>query len=254
MEELMMGDMERSFSMVFTVLGTLIAILSGFGSLLMLKPGPARSFLLSALILVALIDAAFIIWGINLRLERIADAKIRKPGPRPNPKPSPDEPKVKTPKVKEPETSEETAAAEGMDFALSSRFDPSIRQEFCIDSEVSGRFYHHSGRLKVQLERAAFNLCRYSVDGQRQVQYVIGIGRLSDIARKNWKAVAWSDKALKGSVAAGSESDITPSGPITIAANRLFKKKETPNLDDYGIVVSVYNPDRNGRYFLFQNN
>ncbi len=250
MEWLLIGNDESSLVLLFTVLGSFATLLGGFGSLMMLQPSQARKLLLALLILVALAEVFLVGWGINFRLAKAAAVekdKAPKPRPGPAPRPSPKEVSIK------PEQTEEQAMAGGVTFSMSSRSDPSIRKQYCVDSNLSGTFYHYAGRVMVKLETADFDLCKYSSDGERQVEYRVGIGPRSEIGRRNWRAVSWS-QAQRGGVTVGGGSQLTPEKSFAIPIKRFAKNKSAIDLTSYGVVVSVYNRDRRGLYYLSAEN
>jgi hypothetical protein len=255
--EFLLTDNESSLVLLFTVLGSFATLLAAFGSLLMLQPSQVRRLLLALLILVGLAEVLLVGWGINSRRAKAAAAekkKIVKPRPGPAPKSSPKEvgPKPTEVELKSNET-EEQAMASGVTFTMSSRSDASIRQQYCVDSVLSGTFYSHGGRLMVKLHSADFDLCKYSSDGQRQIEFRVGIGTNNDVAKKNWKAISWS-QSQKGSVNASGGSQLAPEEALVVPMKRHGKNKSAPDLRTYAAVVSVYNRDRRGLYYLKDEN
>src|ERR1051325_3583034 len=252
MERLLIGNEESSLVLLFTVLGSFGTLLGGFGSLLLLQKAPVRKALLASLLMVGMAEVFLVGWGINLRLAKAAALEKRSPKPRPGPAPAPPAP---TPKELDPEPgiTEDKAISNGVKFNLSSRSDPSIRREYCIDSNVSGTLYNYDRRLMVKLSGADFDLCKYSVADDRQVEYRIGVAPKKDIARSNWRAVFWS-QPQKGRVTLGGSAQLIPEKSLVVPIRRPDKNKGAIDLTNYGVVLSVYNRARRGLYYLADAN
>jgi hypothetical protein len=246
MEWLLTNNNESSLVLFLTVLGSFATLLGGFGSLLMLQPSKVRRLLLSLLIMIGLAEVFLVGWGINLRLAKAASVekdKTLRPRPNPAPRASPKEIEVK------PEQREEQAMVGGVTFNISSRSDVSIRRQYCVDSNLSGTLYKYAGRLMVKLNTANFDLCKNSSDGQRQIEFKVGVGTHNDITKRNWRGISWT-QPQKGLVVAGSGAELTPEKPLAVSMKRFSKNKPGGDLANYGVVVSVYNRDRRGLYYI----
>jgi hypothetical protein len=246
MEWLIPINDESSLVLHFTVLGSFASLLGSFGSLLILQPSRTKKLLLAMLLLVGFAELSLVGLGINARRERAARVEKKKsaaPRVEPTPIPQPTITEVK------PEQTEQQAIAEGIAFNISSRSDASIRKQYCVDSDLSGTVYVYGGKLMVKLGAVDFDLCKYSSDNERQIVYKIGIGSRDQIAQKKWGALSWS-QPQKGVVSATGSSLMTPEKSLVIRPKRQGKNKSAIDLSSYGVVASVYNPDRRGLYYF----
>ncbi|HEY6806392.1 MAG TPA: hypothetical protein VI306_22625 [Pyrinomonadaceae bacterium] len=226
----------------FTVIGVFIATVMGFVSLLRTTSNFIRTVGLVSLILLTAIQLFVLGWGVS-RL--VAGPEIRSPAPDRQPGPAPMYPKSgdnKEAAVSQPEQ-------DLISFNFSSRSDVRIRHQYCVDSDVSGVVVKSGEQVLVKMDRVSFDLCKYSSVSVRRLEFRVGIGRTDDIDHQNWRAIQWS-KSQKGSVVAGSESDMTPRAPISITTRGSLKTNLANGIGSYGVVVSVYNPDRKGLYYL----
>jgi hypothetical protein len=134
-------------------------------------------------------------------------------------------------------------------FYLSSTDNPTIRSTYCIDGEFQGEAQLSSSTVTIKLDKANFNLCRYSSDSQRKVFFQVGIGKREDIRAGNVAAIRWS-KPLGGDIAPDVPLELSPE-PISFKKDSLPKRKKGSfKLSDYGLSVRVFSPDRNGKYIL----
>jgi hypothetical protein len=227
----------------FTVIGVFVATVLGFVSLSKTTSVFARTAGFVFLIFLTAAELFVLGWGVS----RIMAGPERGPAPVPDRKPGPS---VTYPKNAEKmETAVPQPEQDLISFNFSSRSDASIRQQYCVDSDVSGTVVRSGDQVLVRMDRASFDLCKYSSVSARRLEFRVGIGSVDDIGRQNWRAIQWS-KPQKGSVVVGSESDLTPSTPINIATRGSLKINLTKGIGHYGVVVSVYNPDRRGLYYL----
>jgi hypothetical protein len=227
-----------------------IAVLTLIVGVLLLPGSRTRRALLSTAIIIVIVQVGFIIWVARRQIVHAAGTRhAPSPSPqvksRPTPSPAPQKPTLELPSSVDQNGPDSSAPS----FYLSSKNNPSIRATYCLDGEFEGGSQLGPGTVTIKLNKASFDLCKYSPDSERKAIFQIGIGKREDISKANEKAMLWS-KPISAAVTAGVPVDLGPQ-EVSFKKDSLPKKKNGPvNLSDYGISIRVFNPDRNGKYLL----
>lgn len=240
-----MHELEIFINICSQTIGALVAIVVGFLSIAKSKFGRVVCFTL--MIVFAAAEIFFLGMAVS-HFVRAAPEEHKTPNVE-RARVSPPQPRA-SPKQEEDKVASEDKPNEPLlRFNVSSKTDPSIRHGFCIDSDFSGTISKTGHKLLVTLDRASLELCKYSADTNRDVQIWFGFGTNDDITRENWRALNWSDPE-KGSLSAGQEVDLKSGKPIPILLTPSLQKRLSKSTAGYGVVVRVYNRDRNGLYYL----
>ena len=234
-----------------TLLSTPVAWLGLVIGALMLPATKARRTVNMLIVLTILLEIGFIGW-VAYRQTTAAAAPSRSPRPvpttQPIPRPSPS-PSAKAPTPQpSPEAPAEAEAPVAMQFSVSSKNDPSIRKDYCLDGKFEGEVRAGSDSINIDIHRANFDLCTDSKVGRREAQFQVGIGKLQDITSRNTKAIIWG-KPVAGTITAGQSLDFAPR-QVAFKKTQLGKKSGQVGLSGYGIIFRVYNKERRGEYFL----
>jgi hypothetical protein len=231
---------ENFVTIYFLMIGAIVPTVTGFFSAQKLDTPAQRTLGFTAMLVVSLA----VVFGCGLAIILLSTpthrTEIHVPGPWPVPSPPPQEVK--------PEI-EDKQNESLLTFNTDSRSKASIRQQFCIDSALGGTVSKSGNNIVANIDTATFNLCNYSSDNHRTVEFKIGIGKREDIAKADWPKINWS-KPQRGSITAGQETDLTPNAPIVIPLSRSLQTKLAKTPKNYNVVVSIYNPDRKGLYYL----
>lgn len=251
------GDwLQNNMSILLSTPATWLGLIIGA---ILIPSSRVRRTVYTTIAVTMIVQSGLIVW---LARRQIARAEGPKPAPtsspQAKPRPSPSVPnQASTPQPSPLIEQGEIEASEAVQFSVSSRNDPLIRMDYCLDGEFEGETSTNSNSINVTIGRANFDLCRYSVANTREVQFQVGVGKNSDIkniknkASKN--AIAWSKPVVVGEIAAGEFLNVAPQ-QLSFKKSQLVKKKGRVNLSEYGLVFRVYNPDRHGEYFLSREN
>lgn len=234
-----------------TLLSTPVAWLGLVIGALMLPATKARRTVSALIVFTILLEIGFIGWVVY-RQTTAAAAPRRPPRPtpttQPSPRPSPSPPaKAPTPQTS-PEAPAEAEDSGEVQFSVSSKSEPSIRKDYCLEGEFEGEVGAGSDSINIDIHKANFDLCTDSKVGRREAQFQVGVGKIQDIRSRNTKAIIWG-KPVTGTITAGQPLNFAPR-QVAFKKTLLGKKIGRASLSGYGIIFRVYNKERRGEYFL----
>lgn len=236
-----------------TVLGTPVAWLGLIIGALMLPASKTRRGVGAMIVLIIVVQLVFICWvayrqtdmakGAKKPPRRAPTATAKSGTPAATPR------LAATPQSSPTQDLGETDNSNAVQFSVSSKEDPSIRYDFCLDSDFKGEVNAGANSVDVTIGKAVFDLCTGSEVGKRQAQFQVGVGKNEDVRNNNKKAILWS-KPVTGEVTAKLPVNFAPQ-QFSFKRTQLGKKNK---LSGYGLIIRVYNPERRGEYFLYREN